>query len=472
MERKKIEDTENIAETETRKRGEGKITKKAGSNKLYVDFMYFNKRLEKSTGQDDTPENREKMTAWLDRRIQEIKNGTFRFSTAFPNAPEKEKAFFAQLEGWQYKPESDQVLVKTFIEKWIKTDLEKMPHTTKVDYYSSINPWILPHLGELTFFQLNSEAINDFEAKMVHPRSAEEILAGTPPRPFSKKRIKNVRGHLRRIWSDACERNRWSLPSPFPPPETRKSKEKTGEVDARKVVAIKITEEDLKVASSGSITPKRLPLRMAEWEQVYKNLDEWYRPIAELMVLTGTIPSELAGLCEGHIANGHIHIRQIISRGMLYKMPKTESRIRDIPLTKRVRQLLDEIMSRQANSAGFIITGPTSHFLDHKQFWKEWSKAVTAAGINYRVPYCLRHTFAAWALCVDIHMNQLVALMGHSTKQMVYEVYGKYTKGLEQDRARIVEFFGDDFMAPAVQQYVASMCGNIAKNDARYAANG
>jgi integrase len=38
--------------------------------------------------------------------------------------------------------------------------------------------------------------------------------------------------------------------------------------------------------------------------------------------------------------------------------------------------------------------------------------------------------------------------MGHASKQMVYEVYGNYVEGLEEDGERIFEYFGKDFVIP------------------------
>src|SRR5665647_1466946 len=46
---------------------QGSILRKAGSKKLYVLFYYFNKRVEKTTGLNDTVKNRQKVRLWLDR---------------------------------------------------------------------------------------------------------------------------------------------------------------------------------------------------------------------------------------------------------------------------------------------------------------------------------------------------------------------------------------------------------------------
>jgi integrase len=38
--------------------------------------------------------------------------------------------------------------------------------------------------------------------------------------------------------------------------------------------------------------------------------------------------------------------------------------------------------------------------------------------------------------------------MGHASKQMVFEVYGNYVEGLEEDAEQIFEYFGQDFITP------------------------
>ena len=43
-------------------------------------------------------------------------------------------------------------------------------------------------------------------------------------------------------------------------------------------------------------------------------------------------------------------------------------------------------------------------------------------------------------------MNKLVRLMGHGSKKMVYEVYGDYIEGLEEDAWKILAYFGRDFI--------------------------
>jgi len=71
------------------------------------------------------------------------------------------------------------------------------------------------------------------------------------------------------------------------------------------------------------------------------------------------------------------------------------------------------------------------------------------------VPYITRHTFATWSLTLRMDPNKLVNLMGHSSKKMIYEVYGKYVEGLETDAGKILEYFGNDFKSLQTKKALA-----------------
>jgi integrase len=75
-----------------------------------------------------------------------------------------------------------------------------------------------------------------------------------------------------------------------------------------------------------------------------------------------------------------------------------------------------------------------------------WTSAFKKTGVAYKVPYAMRHSFAAWALTLRMDPNKLVNLMGHSSKKMIYDVYGNYVEGLEEDAGKILGYFGKDFL--------------------------
>ena len=162
-------------------------------------------------------------------------------------------------------------------------------------------------------------------------------------------------------------------------------------------------------------------------------------------MLTGMINSEIAGLQKGDILPEHIQVQHTIVRGRENDTPKTRYRIRKIPITKAIRKRLDILQAR--NSGELLVTTKTGTAFRPANFRKDvWEKAQKATGITDKVPYSLRHSFAAWSLTLGIDMNKLVRLMGHGSKKMVYEVYGDYIEGLEEDAWKILEYFGRDFL--------------------------
>lgn len=402
------------------KKHEGAIIRKPGSQKLYMLFYYHGRRIEKTTGLDDTTEHRQKVRTWLDRQMDKIKIGKFIFSDAFPSAPESEKAWFAQREGWEYQPEPKDVLFCDYVRQWyLKVWDHIPPGTKKDDWKSAINYWLLPHFGEMTFYQISGPELKNFISTLKWKSGSKKGQL------LSKKRVKNILIPFRAIWNDACEEFRWNLADPF-----RNTKKHLPD-----------TEEK-----------EREVFRFDDWQHLLHYMDPWYVPIAEFMILTGTISSEIAGLRKSDIRNDHILIQNTIVRNVEKQKAKTKYRTRKIPITQAIRQRLDVALSR--SHGDYVFTKQTGEKFHAANFCNNiWKKAFKKADLPYKVPYCMRHSFAAWAMTLRIDMLRLVALMGHRDKKMVFEVYGNYVEGLEQDVVKILEYFGKDFIAPEAKQH-------------------
>lgn len=368
---------------------------------LYVHFKYHGRTVEKSTGLLDTTANREKARRFLDRIAQAIEAGEFRFAEVFPGASEEEKAVFDRLEGRQRRTEPKDVTFAGYLRAWIPQTLDTDPSPTKRrDFTQVIESRLQGRFGALNFAEINGVELVRFAQEL----RAEEL---------STSRIRNILGPLRIIWEDACVEYGWQLADPFSHLRRRNH--------------------------GGRLIPrrKRNPpevFRWDEWRKVRDALDDWHRPIAELMVHTGMIATELS-----RITKDDVRGRKLPVHGT-----KTEYRERELPITRAVRRLFEELSDRSKRD--HIVTRPDGRPLCPVRFRNvPWSKAHQAAEVPYRRPYALRHTFACWSLAVGVHPNRLVALMGHGSKQMVYEVYGKYAEGLEADEEAIREYLGEDF---------------------------
>ena len=391
----------------------GSVTTKRGSKKLYVDFYYHGVRIVKSTGLDDTPKNWQRARQWLDSVIERIENGTFVFAEAFPGASAKEKAFHTKREGWDYRPEPQDVLFKDYVERWRLRILHPCSSRSKLrDYTTIIDYWLLPHFGDLTFYQISGVSLKEFIPKLVKETGENKV------KPLPPSRIRNVLIPLRAIWTDACEEHRWNLPDPF---------------------------RFLKKHVPKKSRNRPEVFRFDHWMTLMANIDPFYRNVSEAMIMTGMIGSEIAGLRRQDVQGGQIMIQNSIVGGHEKAELKNEYRKRKLPITRALRERLDAALAGAEGE--YLFTMTSGRTFDVDSFRKNpWTRAFKKAGLPYKVPYTMRHTFAAWALTLRMDHNKLVNIMGHGSKEMVYEVYGKYVEGLEKDAGKILEYFGRDFL--------------------------
>jgi len=399
---------------------EGTVIRKPGSKKLYVLFYYYGRRVEKSTGLDDTPPNRKKIKTWLDRQMEKVETNRFIFAEAFPSAPEAEKAWFARKEGWDYQPEPKDIMFGDYVRQWyLKIWINFESLTKKEDWKGVIDYWLLPHFGEMSFYQISGTEVKSFISSLKIKKGSNK------GNQLSKKRIKIVLIPFRAIWNDACDDFRWMLPDPF---------------------------RNLKRHMPESPEIEFTVLRFDEWQKILVEMHPWYKPIAEIMLLTGMINSEIAGLRKADITGDHILVKNTIVRKREKEKCKTIFRTRKIPITKAIRERLDIATSR--STTDYVFTNTLGHKFERGIFRDDiWKRAFKKAGIGYKRPYIMRHTFAAWALTLKIDLLRLVNLMGHRDKKMVFEVYGNYTEGLEQDAIKILNYFGHDFITPEINQH-------------------
>jgi integrase len=163
------------------------------------------------------------------------------------------------------------------------------------------------------------------------------------------------------------------------------------------------------------------------------------------MIMTGMIGSEIAGLRKENIQEDHIIVQNSIVRKLEKSDLKNEYRKRSLLITNALRKRLNAALSR--SDGDYVFTMKSGRNFDIDSFRKNpWTLAFKKAGIAYKVPYAMRHSFAAWALTLRMDPNKLVKLMGHSSKKMIYDVYGNYVEGLEEDAGKILDYFGKDFL--------------------------
>lgn len=393
------------------RRNEGRIANKRGTKKLYLDFFYHGVRIEKSTGLNDDLNNRRKAEAMLEQILKMKQEGTLEFAKLFPGASEEEKEFHTRIEKGEYAPPPKAVTFGNYVKRWYEKIWVNYSVNKQQDFKSVIEHRLLPYFRDKSFHHITGVTIQEFVATLKH---LEGKKAG---QPLARSTMVNILQIFRTVWDDAVIEHRWMLFDPLKGIKKHLPRKGKKKVDV---------------------------FRFAEWETLLACMDEYYRPVAKLMVLTGLMASEIAGLKPHHIRDGYLYIEESIVRRVAKDALKNSYRERRIPITNTIKEILDHAVKNAVT--GYLFTMQDGRNISAELFQRRvWVRAMKETGIPYRKPYTTRHTFAAWALTIGCDSNRLVSLMGHASKQMIYEVYGKYTEGLEKDRQAIQGYFGNDF---------------------------
>ena len=162
--------------------------------------------------------------------------------------------------------------------------------------------------------------------------------------------------------------------------------------------------------------------------------------------MTGLSASELAGLRKEDVSEKSIMLHRSIVLGEEKERLKNDYRFRRIPMTEAIKRTVEKIQALSPDSP-YLFPMENGGPFDGNSFRKVvWNKSLNASQVAYKTPYSTRHTFCAWALTIGMNPMKLVNLMGHSSKQMVYQVYGEYVEDLEDDVENIIVYFGKDFL--------------------------
>lgn len=140
---------------------------------------------------------------------------------------------------------------------------------------------------------------------------------------------------------------------------------------------------------------------------------------------TGLRSGEVIGLQWGDVDDppSRLSIRRAVRVGR-EKRTKTRSGERLVHLLDAARAALGVRDRPEASVFTNPNTGERWH--EDRGLARAFRKACEAAGVRYRYPYQLRHTFASWALSTGENPLWVARQMGHKDVQMVFRIYGKY----------------------------------------------
>ncbi|HEY7207005.1 MAG TPA: tyrosine-type recombinase/integrase [Gaiellaceae bacterium] len=178
--------------------------------------------------------------------------------------------------------------------------------------------------------------------------------------------------------------------------------------------------------------PDPRPIRtytLDELDAIADELSDAYRTLPAFAAATGLRPEEWSALERRHIdrARRVIRVEQKNVDGRIEPGGKTTNSVREVPLTRRALQALDDVPARLH---GTVYPAPAGGPLNLDNFRRrEWAPAVEAAGVAKPArPYDLRATFISNALAGGVTVFELARIAGTSVR-MIEKHYGTLIDG-------------------------------------------
>lgn len=204
------------------------------------------------------------------------------------------------------------------------------------------------------------------------------------------------------------------------------------------------------------------PFSTAEVDAILAELEPALANMVQFWVWTGLRVGEIIALTWNDIdfERGVANINKS-ARGRRRKGPKTEAGLRDVKLLPPALEALgrQKALTRLLHREIFLNPGAAARYRDDEGKWhtptgenierkpetvnqpwandkdirKWWRKACAAAGVRYRFPRQLRHTYASWMLKFREEPLWISKQMGHANVSETLETYAKYIPSMSPD---------------------------------------
>lgn len=317
---------------------------------------------------------------------RKIADGTFIYADYFPDSPKAKTA------------EHDSELMETMLQRQLdlydkQVRNGKMSPATYRGYAKSITGERMRHWHGWKLRELTPSALREWVGEM----------------DCTSKAIRNMLIPLRSVMEDALN---------------------DGLIDSNpfdRIALVKLIRQTSK-ASDYVISP----FTHTEREAILSACRQDERPTFLFWFNTGLRPGELQALEWRHInwekATARVEQNQVVG---VIKAPKTAAGIREVDLNHDAMEALrlQRSISQLKGERVWLNPATMEPWATDAQVRKNaWLPIMKRAGVAYRNPYQIRHTYASTLLTAGANPWYVAQQLGHEDVEMVFRTYGKFIK--------------------------------------------
>lgn len=340
----------------------------------------------------------------LKARIEhEIAMGSFDYAQYFPKS--RRAKLFA-------KNPAQLVTVGELLTAWLASVRPQLEPETYADYSEYVENIWRPLLGAMR--------LSDFSMSKLTEPTAEGELSWMAAQACGRKRILNLLTPLRQAM-------RYAVPKYL-------TVDPLAKIKVQRPAVIKEDEVD--------------PFSFDEIAAILPQLEPAVGNAAQFWVWSGLREGELIALtwADVDLERGIARINKA-ARGKRRKAPKTKAGRREVKLLPPALEALQrqKTHTRLLHREIFLDPGtrprgndkakdrPPAPWANDKQFRVRWKEACEAAGVRYRPPKQLRHTYATWMLMAREDPLWVATQLGHADVSITLRVYVKYIPAMNPD---------------------------------------
>ena len=381
------------------------------NKKLFIDFYCYlpdgrKVRCREATGFSENQKNR-KVAQSKDKAVTyHLKSGTFCYLEFFPDGA---KAQFFR------RPEKD-MLFSNLWEEWLSE--KTLRSNTAKGWNSSYRVHIATYFGSFSLSQMNEHEI------MVFRKTLEG--KGLKASSINDKVMKPLCMALH------CAYRRGYIKT-YPCQEIARLKEEAVDIDP-------FSFEELR---------RLLDILKTKATEYHDMMLIWSR--------TGLRPGELFALKWRHIDyfNHKAMIRETMLPSGAEGPPKTEHSIRDVDLRPAVIDALKRQEARTALMDGYVFLTSAHKPWTDAFMRKKFRHLLKLAGLKYRPPKQMRHTFATLHIASGENISWVSRMLGYADVQITLRRYTRYVPNLtREDGSAFERVFNADLGTSKAQEHL------------------